>query len=43
MINIDPVITETEGVQAIRLSRDFLLLSRYARAYPTKSSFISPR
>ena len=31
VINIDPIITHTEGVQTITLSREVLLLSRYAR------------
>jgi len=40
MINIDPIITHTEGVQAITLSSEVLLLSRYARVSHQK--FIHP-
>jgi hypothetical protein len=42
MINIDPIITHPEGVQAITLSRE-VSCSVDTRAYPTKSSFISQR
>ena len=40
VINIDPVIAHTEGVQAITLSREVLLLRRYPRVSHQKFSHL---
>ena len=40
VINIDPVITHTEGVQTITLSRKALLLRRYPHASHQKFSHL---